>query len=236
MPQLGSRSKSSLWWGFFFPLFSFPSFQIFPSVRRWLWGGAANPEPPCAPASCKRYPSLPPRAGSARQPGDHRQRGPSAPVPAPGNRPGTDARRWCPLAQSRAQSTRGGEGGRDPGPGAGGTAVCWGCSHGGCGDPLNPTHVHGAASVVPKHPQLGWCHETHFHASTFNAHPLRPGAWETLSPLCLCSELFRWEIFPEGEGSRLGWLRAARQAALQGGSRREMGAQGALGGLWWVGL
>ena len=64
-----------------------------------------NPEPPCVPASCKRYPSLPPRAGSARQPGDHQQRRPSAPLPAPGNSPGTDAR-WLVSPRSWAQSTR----------------------------------------------------------------------------------------------------------------------------------
>ena len=33
-----------------------------------------------------------------------------------------------------------------------------------------------------------------------------PGAWETVSPLCLCSELFCREVFLVGKGSHLGLL------------------------------
>lgn len=53
-----------------------------------------------------------------------------------------------------------------------------------------------------------------------------PMAWETVSPLCLCSELFCWAVLPEGEGSRLELLRAVGQAALQDGSRRETRVRG----------
>lgn len=89
--------------------FSFPSFHIFPSIQRLLCRGAENPKPPCVPASCKRYPSLPPHAGSPRQSGDHQQRGPFTPLPAPGSSPGIHAQ--CPLSpRSWAQSTRGGKG------------------------------------------------------------------------------------------------------------------------------
>lgn len=61
--------------------------------------------------------------------------------------------------------------------------------------------MHGAAGVLPEYPWLGWCHETRFPASAFNAQPLRDNL-----PLCLCSDLFCWEVSLEGKGSRLGSL------------------------------
>lgn len=135
----------------------------------------ANPEPPCVPDSCKQYPSLPFRAGSPRWPGDHRQCRPSVPLPAPGNSPATDVQRLV-SPRSRAQSTREGKGDWILSLVLG--ALQKSCSLAGLFPwaPPNRTYVHGAARVVPKHPRLGWCRETHFPARAFKARPLRLSA------------------------------------------------------------
>jgi len=99
--------------------FSFPSFPLFPSMQRWICGGAASPKPPCVPASCKRYPRCCPVQGLPTGLGTTGSVGHPPPYLLRETARGLTHGGWCPLAAGHTAPGRG--------RGTGSWLRCWKC-------------------------------------------------------------------------------------------------------------